>query len=80
MQLSDARRAFRAAPAAVAEGAASKHNATEAEVDNRGDVWVVVGGHGHWLDKEDLMDLAEWIERETGQKLAVWAGQQEEGT
>ena len=74
MRITEIKTAFAAVPAAVADAAIEKHNCETAEVDEKGDIWIEGPQRGHWLDEEELAELAEWVETDVGQELATWAG------
>ena len=42
--------------------------AIHVEVDADGDIFC-----GHWMEEDEIIDLVEWIESETGQSLDEWA-------
>ena len=37
-------------------------NCTEAEADDKGDVWISGPQTGHWIDAEKKADLIAWVE------------------
>ena len=70
----DIRAVFATCPDDVVLAVTQKTNCAEADVALDGEVWIADPMTGHWLQDSDLVELAEWIERETGQPLEQWAG------
>ena len=50
-------------PSDIEHYAVEVYNATSAEVDDSGDVYVIDAGGGHWLDDDDRERLARHIYR-----------------
>lgn len=71
--VNELRRAFAAEPEVTRLAAEQKRNANVVEVDEEGDVWVEGPMRGHWMTEDELIDLKEWIETETGQPLGFVA-------
>ena len=74
MTTEEIKKAFAYARGDICLAAENHRNCTFADVDADGDVWIEGPMLGHWMSDEELHTLAEWIERETGQSLAVWCG------
>lgn len=39
-------------------------NASEVEIDDKGDIWIANPQKGHWLSEDMLIEFAEWCEHQ----------------